>query len=152
MAAPPFAKLRSVIHRFLLHNDRICDSSEPLLSPGQLGLLAGWGVFTTIRVAHGVLFAFDRHWARMKRDAQLMHVPFPTDPAAMEAALLKLIAANGKPNATLRLVVVRNRGGLWEGPANQRGYDLIALTADLKTWGESVRLGVVPQARHAENV
>lgn len=138
-----------MIHRFILHNDRICDAAAPVLSPGQLGLLAGWGIFTTIRVSGGVLFAFDRHWRRMKRDAELMNVPFPSDPAAMERNLQSLVDANGKPDVTLRVCLVRNRGGMWEGPGNTRDFDLIALTADLRTWGESVRLGVVPQGRHA---
>jgi branched-chain amino acid aminotransferase len=138
-----------VIHGRLLHNDRICDSTEPLLSPGQLGVLAGWGIFTTMRVADGVLFAFDRHWARMKRDAELLHVPFLNEPAALESALLRLVEANEAHNATMRVVVVRNRGGLWEGPDNARQSDLIAMTADLTKWGDSVRLGVVPEGRHA---
>jgi branched-chain amino acid aminotransferase len=140
-----------VIHRYLLHNESILDASDPVLRPGQLGLLAGWGIFSTIRVAGGVLFEFERHWARMKRDAELLRVPFPSDPSALETALLKLIEANGKQDLTMRVVIVRNRGGVWEGPGNSREYDLIALTADLNNWGSSVRLGMVPQARHAAN-
>jgi branched-chain amino acid aminotransferase len=140
-----------VIHRHLLHNDRICDSTELLLRPGQLGLLAGWGVFSTIRVIDGVLFEFPRHWNRMKRDAELLRIPFPAAPAEMEAGLHRLIEANQAPNATLRVVVVRNTGGLWEGP-NDRPFDLIALTASGKGWPPAVRLGVVPQARHAGNI
>ena len=140
-----------MIHRLILHNDRICDAEAPGLRAGQLGLLSGWGIFSTIRVAGGVLFAFPRHWARMKRDAELMRVPFPSDPAAFERSLLSLVEANAKTEATLRVVVVRNRGGLWEGPGNSRDYDVLALTADLNDWGESVRLGVVPEARHAAN-
>ena len=141
-----------MIHRLILHNDRICDAAEPGLRAGQLGLLSGWGIFSTIRVAGGVLFAFPRHWARMKRDAELMRVPFPSDHAAFERSLLSLVEANGKTDATLRVVVVRNRGGLWEGPGNTRDYDVIALLADLNNWGDSVRLGVVPHGRHAANV
>jgi branched-chain amino acid aminotransferase len=139
-----------VIHQQILHNDRICDSREAVLRPGQLGLLSGWGVFSTIRVVDGVLFAFDRHWARMKRDALLMRVPFPTDPQAFENSLLKLVEANQAWNATLRVVVIRNQGGLWEGPG-ERSFDVAAMTANIKTWPATVRLGVVPQARHAEN-
>jgi branched-chain amino acid aminotransferase len=140
-----------VIHPFILHNDRICDAAEPALRAGQLGLLSGWGIFSTIRVAGGVLFEFPHHYARMKHDAGLIRVPFPADPDAMERDLLKLVEANGKPDATLRVVVVRNRGGLWEGPGNTRDFDLIALTADLNDWGRSVRLAVAQQARHAAN-
>ena len=57
------------MHRFLLHNDDIRDAGEFGLSPGQVGLLAGWGVFSTLRVYDGVMFAFDRHWERMRRSA-----------------------------------------------------------------------------------
>src|ERR1051325_241022 len=106
-----------MIHRSILHNGRICSSTDNVLAPGQLGLLAGWGVFTTIRVTDGVLFAWDRHWSRMMRDANLLHVPMPADPAALQRDIASLVEANGKPNCTLRLVIVRNGGGLWEGPS-----------------------------------
>ena len=137
------------MHRFLLYNGRICEVSENLLSPGHVGLLSGWGVFSTIRVFDGVLFAFERHWARMKRDAEKLRVPFPPAPGELEQELLKLINANQAPNATLRVVVVRNRGGLWEGPGIDRDYDIIAFTTSVKDWGPNVRLGLVQQARHS---
>lgn len=120
-----------------------------MLTPGQLGLLAGWGIFSTIRVYDGVLFAFDKHWDRMKRDAELLRVPFPTDPAKFESDLLRLVDANQAYNSTLRVVVVRNRGGFWEGPGVDRDIDIIALTANVNDWGRTVRLGMVPNARHA---
>jgi len=47
--------------------------------------------------------------------------------------------------------VVRNRGGMWEGPAATREFDVVAFTAEVNQWGESVRLGIVPNARHAAN-
>ncbi len=136
-----------MIHRFVLHNGRICSSTDNVLAPGQLGLLAGWGVFTTIRVTDGVLFVWDRHWARMTRDATLMHVPMPSDPAGLQRDLARLIEANGKPTCTLRLVVIRNGGGLWEGPPRGADSDVVAMTADTKAWGDSVRLGVQPHGR-----
>lgn len=138
------------MHRYLLHNGAIHDaSSSVLLSPGQVGLMNGWGVFSTIRVHNGVLFAFPRHWERMARDARVMRVPFPWSAGELEAELLKLVLANGAHNATLRVLAVRNRGGLYEGPNLPRDVDLIAFTAPLKDWGASVRLGVVRHGRHA---
>jgi len=136
------------MHRFVLHNDEIHESSARILSPGQVGLLAGWGVFSTIRVAGGVLFAFERHWERMRRDAAALLVPFPSDPEYVRSRLLLLVKANRADNATLRVVVVRNCGGTWEGP-NNRDFDLIALTADLNDWGQGVSLAIKAQARHA---
>lgn len=137
------------MHRFLLHNDQILDASSKVLSPGQVGLLSGWGVFSTIKVVSGVLFAWERHWARMKRDSARMHIPFPGDPDTVLASLERLVEANGVRDATMRIAVVRNRGGMWEGPGITRDYDLIAFTADLKGWGEGVNLAVMPQARHS---
>jgi branched-chain amino acid aminotransferase len=136
------------MHRFALHNDEIAETSAKVLAPGQVGLLSGWGVFSTLRVAHGVPFAFERHWERMKRDAAALRVPFPTDSERVRSNLLRLIEANEAWEATLRVVVVRNRGGIWEGPSD-RDSDLIALTTGLKDWGEGVKLTVQEQGRHA---
>ena len=98
------------------------------------------------------MFAFERHWARMERDAELMHVPFPAEPAEIEDPLRKLIEANRATDAALRVIVVRNRGGLWEGPGIDREFDLIAFTSDVKRWGEGVSLDLVADARHAGSI
>jgi len=73
----------------------------------------------------------------------------PRDPEQVERDLVHLVEQNEAPNCTMRLVVVRNGGGFWEGPASGRASDTIALTADAKRWGTSVRLGIQPHARYA---
>src|SRR6202046_1881304 len=139
------------MHRFVLHNGAILDAHEKSLSAGQVGLLNGWGVFSTLRVADGVPFAFERHWERMHRDAAKVHVPFPSDPAELKAQLLRLVEANSAYNSTLRVMVVRNRVGIFEGPDMERECDVLAFTKDLNPWGNSVRLAVKPNARYAAN-
>jgi branched-chain amino acid aminotransferase len=136
------------MHRFLLHNDDLRDIGDRIVSPGQVGLVNGWGVFSTIRVKDGVMFAWERHWARMQRDAARMRVPFPDRAEWLEERLYRLIDANAAVNSTLRVIIVRNRGGMWEGPS-ERAFDAIAFTAPLNNWGEAVKLGILPQARHA---
>lgn len=138
------------MHRFLLHNDAVLDTGQKDLAAGQVGLLNGWGVFSTIRVADGVLFAFERHWERMRRDAVRMRVPFPEDAQWLKTRLMRLVEANDAHNATLRVVVVRNRGGLFEAPNLDRDFDLIAFTTGLRQWGDSARLTMKAQARHAQ--
>ena len=86
------------MHRFFLHNDEIHDAAELTICAGQTGYLTGWGVFSTIRVYDGILFAWERHYARMKHDAELMRVPFPADPKWLEERLYRLIAANDAKN------------------------------------------------------
>lgn len=139
------------MHHLFLHNDDILDTHAKTLSAGQTGLLNGWGVFSTIRIEEGVMFAFERHWDRMRHDALLMHVPFPTDSDWLKSRLVRLVEANHAVNATLRVAVVRNRGGFFEGPDQTRDFDLIAFTTDRNPWGESVRLAVKPHARFAAN-
>jgi len=136
------------MHRFILHNDEICDASATVLCPGQVGVLAGWGVFSTLKVNGGVLFAFERHWARMTKDAALFRVPFPSDPEYLRQRLLELVKANQVSEGTLRVSVIRNRGGVWEGPGNTRDFDLIGLLTTLKNWGSGMKLTIQPQARH----
>lgn len=142
------------MHRFLLHNDEIRDAAEHNLSPGQVGLLAGWGVFSTLRVYDGVMFAFERHLERMRKDAARIRVPFPSESEWLESRLNRLIEANqvspSQPlNATLRVVIVRNRGGIFEGPGIVRDFDLIAFTVDIVRWPDTVKLGMIPHGRHA---
>jgi branched-chain amino acid aminotransferase len=140
-----------MVHPWVLHNDELRRADEPVFAAGQIGLLSGWGVFSTIRVVHGVLFEYPRHYARMKRDAELMHVPFPTDADALERALMRLAHANGRRDCTLRVAVIRNTGGLWQAATIERPYDVIALTADLHNWGRSVRLAIAPHGRYAQS-
>ncbi len=140
------------IHPHILHNGQIREAAGAVLRAGQIGALSGWGVFTTLRIVDGIPFAWERHWARMSRDARSLHVPMPADPGALEAGLRELIRTNAQVNCTLRLAVVRNGGGMWEGPESKESpFDVIAMTADSKQWGESVRLGMQPNARFAGN-
>jgi len=135
------------MHRYLLHNDDIRDTVEALLSPGQIGYMSGWGMFSTLRVASGVLFEFERHYARMRYDAIRLRVPFQISPESLEASLHKLIGANDAMDATLRVAIVRNKGGFFESPGLARDCDLVAFTKDLTKWGEGARLSYVKGAR-----
>lgn len=142
------------MHRYLLHNDEIRDTGAQDLSAGQVGLLNGWGVFSTIRVYDGVMFAWERHWDRMRIDAGRLRVPFPPDREELFQRLHRLIEANlaqANPawNGTLRVAVIRNRGGTFEGPGPMREFDVVAFTADVNRWGDSVKLGLIPNARYA---
>jgi len=137
------------MHRYLLHNDEIRDTGAQDLSAGQVGLLNGWGVFSTIRVYDGVMFAWERHWDRMRIDAGRLRVPFPPARDWLEQRLHRLIDANKAFNATLRVAVIRNRGGMFEGPGPMRDFDVVAFTADVNRWGSTVKLGLIHNARYA---
>jgi branched-chain amino acid aminotransferase len=141
-----------IVHSYLLHNGEIRKTSDLLLSPGQVGFLNGWGVFSTLRVDQNVLFCYQRHYQRMKRDAKRLKVPFPFSSEDLERHLLHLVQANGAYNSTLRVAVVRNKGGLFEGPDIAVSADLIAFTTDLRDWGSGVKLGYQSNARFGQGL
>ena len=137
------------MHAYVLYNDQIVRAADPILRPGQLGLLSGWGVFTTLRIYEGVPFAFARHWQRMERDAALLHIDLRFNGDEVEADLMKLVAANDAAESTLRLCGFRSEGGFWAGPGSGNASDLVAMTNDLQRWKDSVALGVSENARFA---
>jgi branched-chain amino acid aminotransferase len=137
------------MHRFVLYNDEILDANVTCVAPGHVGFMTGWGVFSTIRVSQGVLFEFERHFARMNRDAAVVRVPFPDESRWLEERLHRLVEANKAFEATLRVNVIRNKGGLFQGPGIDRDFDVVAFTTNLNAWGASVRLGIASEARHA---
>ncbi len=140
------------MHPLLLHNGQLKSISEPALSPAQTGVLTGWGVFSTLRVIDRTMFAFDRHYARMARDAKLLHVPFPESSEWLEDQLYQLIDANQAWNATLRVNILRNQGGMFSNPSIKEPFDVIAFTKGLKNWGESASLDLAVNARHADHL
>jgi branched-chain amino acid aminotransferase len=78
------------------------------------GLLRGDGVFEVIRLYGGRPFALDEHLARMERSARNLRLPL--DAAAVRADAETLLAAAGRFDGQLRLVVTRGgrRLGLLE--------------------------------------
>ncbi len=142
--------MEASMHPNLLYNDRILPATEAMLRPGQLGLLAGWGVFSTLRIYQGVPFAFERHWKRIERDAAKIHVPLERfQPDAVRGRLLELIEANGSHEASMRLCIVRSEGGVWQGPGEGNASDLVAFSIPVAARKQRASLSVTEHGRHA---
>ena len=140
-----------MIHENVLYNERIVPSDEAILRPGQLGLLAGWGVFTTLRIYKGIPFAFERHWERLQRDARLLHVEIPVGRDELRRRLLELARRNRCPEASMRLCIVRSQGGVFEGPGSGNRSDVVAFTIDVPRRRGAAGLALRPNGRHAES-
>ena len=137
------------MHGHVLFNSDVLPADSKILQAGQIGVLSGWGVFTTMRIAEGIPFAFERHWERMARDARTLHIDLSQDPDAVRRNLVRLVEANGAEEATMRVCVFRSEGGFWAGPGSGNASDLVAMTNDVMHWAESVTLDVAEQGRHA---
>jgi branched-chain amino acid aminotransferase len=138
-----------MIHRFVYHNDRLLPIEQVRLSPGQAGLLNGWGLFTTLRIVDGEAFAFERHWRRIEKDAERVHLPLPFQPARVRVQLGELLRANQVCEGTARIYVIFNLTGFWTSDEKMPEVDLILYSAGLPPYREPVRLGLCPNGRHA---
>ena len=128
----------------VLHNDRIAPLKEVHLSPGQVGLLMGWGVFTTLRIYRGIPFGFERHWARMTRDAERLAVPMPYEMDRVAGIIRDLARANSRPEGMARVSFVKNQGGLWAQADDLGPTDLLIFTRELVPWPAAQRLTLQP--------
>jgi branched-chain amino acid aminotransferase len=138
-----------MIHKFVHHNDRLFPIQEVHLSPGQAGLLNGWGVFTTLRIYGGRPFAFDRHWHRLTADANRLEIPVQLRAESVFEHLARLIDANQAKEGCARIYLVYNRIGFWISDEPMPDVDLILYTADLPRRKGPVRLALQAQGRHA---
>lgn len=138
-----------MIHRIVSHNGRLLPVEQVRLSPGQAGLLTGWGLFTTIRIVEGVPFAFERHWQRLHRDAERTHCPFPFEETAVQGQLEDLLAANHVREGAARVYMIYNTAGFWRSAEPFPAMDLILTTAALPSYREPARLALRGHGRHA---
>jgi branched-chain amino acid aminotransferase len=128
----------------IFHNDCTVALEDAHLSPGQIGLLTGWGVFTTLILYHGEPFAFERHWARMIRDAKRIRVPISADREDIQKVVVELARANKRDEGMARVSFVRNTGGPWADAPGHPPTDVLVFTRELTAWPSAHRLMLEP--------
>ena len=139
-----------MIHPNVFHNETLLSVENVRLSPGQAGLICGWGIFTTLRISKGEAFAYERHWRRLEKDAAIIRLPMPYNSAKVRLNLQEVIRANHVTEGAARIYLVYNQVGFWQ--SNEKSLpqvDLIIYTAPLPQYREPVRLGLREQGRHA---
>jgi len=138
-----------VIHRFVFHNDEVKPVEKTRWSPGQAGLICGWGLFTTVRIVRGEAFAYERHWRRLEKDAALIRLPMAYTGVRVRVQLQELIRTNKVKDGCARIYLVWNTVGSWKSDEKMPEVDLVITTADLPSYPEMVRLALREHGRHA---
>ena len=138
-----------MIHRHVFHNEILSPIEKVRLSPGQVGFICGWGLFTTIRISRGEAFAYERHWRRLEKDAALIRLPMSYTAAKVRVHLHEVIRANNVVEGCARIYLVFNQVGFWRSDERQPPVDLIIYSAPLPEYREPVRLGLRAHGRHA---
>lgn len=138
-----------MIHPFIFHNETLLPIEKVRLSPGQAGLICGWGIFTTVRISRGEAFAYERHWRRLEKDAAIIRLPMLYTGAKIRVNLHEVIRANKVTEGCARIYLVYNSVGFWQSNEQRLPVDLIIYSAGLPEYREIVRLGLRAHGRHA---
>ena len=138
-----------MIHRHIFHNDSVLPIENVRLSPGQTGLICGWGLFTTIRISRGEAFAYERHWRRLEKDAARTNLPMLYSGPKVRVQVHEVIRANKVTEGCARIYLVQNKIGAWHSDEQFPPLDLIIYTADLPEYKDPARLNLREHARHA---
>jgi branched-chain amino acid aminotransferase len=138
-----------LIHRHVFHNEQLLPIEKVRLSPGQAGVICGWGLFTTLRIVQGEAFAFERHWRRLEKDAAIIRMPIPYAGPRVRVNLQEVIRANSVTEGCARIYLVYNQVGFWRSDEMGPAVDLIIYTAPLPEYREPVRLTLREHGRHA---
>jgi branched-chain amino acid aminotransferase len=83
-------------------NGELMPAGEVRVSPFDLGLAVGWGVFETMPGYDGSVFGFSRHYERLKHSSSALDIHVP--PAELlEKAMGEVIQANGLMSGRARV-------------------------------------------------
>ena len=138
-----------MIDRYVFHNERVQPIEKCRWSPGQAGLICGWGLFTTIRIVRGEAFAYERHWRRLEKDSALTHLPMVYSGPKVRLHQQEVIRANKVEEGCARIYLVWNTVGGWKSDENMPEVDLVITTAGLPHYPGMLRLTVREHGRHA---
>jgi len=137
------------VHRFVYHNDRVLPLEEVRLSPGQAGLINGWGIFSTVRVYDGIPFALERHYERLARDAERIELPLKMTQREVRDAMQQMLQANRAGSVCVRIYFIFNTIGIWKSDEPLPQVDLIMYALDVPTRVGATSLSVQENGRHA---
>jgi branched-chain amino acid aminotransferase len=98
-------------------NGRLHPASEPSISPLSRGFLYGDAVYEVWRTYHGVIFAWEEHWRRLRASAQALHMRLPFAPERVLSEIRRTVSAYraqvpGPGELYIRLQITRGAGAI----------------------------------------
>ena len=96
-------------------NGKIITSSKIKISPYDLGILRGYGVFDVMRTQSGKLFLSEDHWKRLKNSAKELNLKIQISKEEFQEIITKLLKLNRFKESIIRTVLT---GGM-----SKNGFD-----------------------------
>ncbi len=98
-------------------NGKIIPLSQARISPYDLGVLRGYGVFDVMRAQNNKPFLIADHWRRFLNSAKFLNLRVPINFADYQKIILKLLTLNGFKKSVIRTVLTGGES------ANAFGYE-----------------------------
>jgi len=117
----------------------VVDREDAKLSVLDHGLLYGDGVFEGMRSHAGVIFAFQRHLARLSHGARSLHLEIPGGLPGVREAVLRTLDADGGGDRYVRLIVTRGDGPLGLDPTRCPRSRLLCIVDHIALFSEEKR-------------
>jgi branched-chain amino acid aminotransferase len=127
-------------------NGELVAEADARISPFDHGLLVGDGVFETMRVYGGVLFAWRRHLDRLVRSAAGLGIGVP-DRVMLRGAADAVLAANRLQEARVRITITGGPSPLSSERGDGSATAIVAASA-LRPWPPTAEVVVVPWPRN----
>ncbi len=117
-------------------NGRLHPAHEPSVAPLNRGFLYGDAIYEVWRTYHGVLFAWEEHWARLERSAKALYLGLPLDAPHGLDEIKRTVAAwrtatRDAGEVYVRLQITRGGGPIGLDPALADGADFVILVQKL---------------------
>jgi branched-chain amino acid aminotransferase len=123
-------------------NGRLHDAREPSICALNRGFLYGDAIYEVWRSYHGVIFAWDEHWARLQKSAAALSLDLPFGPAAALREVHRTVAAyqeasHSEGDFYIRMQVTRGSGSIGLDPALADASDYVLLVQPNSSYPES---------------
>jgi branched-chain amino acid aminotransferase len=125
---------------------RMTDGDGPVVSAFDHGLLTGDGVFETLKVIDGAVFAVRRHLERLARSAGGLGLDL-RPPAKLRAAIEEVVAANQVGDGRVRVTVTGGPSPLGSDRGGA-GPTTIVAAVPQGPWPPTTAVAVVPWPRN----
>ena len=89
-----------------------------MVSVYDRGFLFGDAIFEVLRTYGGAPFAFEEHFARLRRSAERVFIELPVDAATLREEIERGLAAAGNDESSVRVVLTRGTGPVTLDPGD----------------------------------
>jgi len=120
------------VYRFISYNFKIFKKDEKLFSIEHRGFNYGDGVYETLRVYDGRIFAFKEHLERLKKSLDILKIKFSVNEKKIESEIMKLLKLNRVKNCAVRIVITRGNGLGLPPPKGKPDVSIMLVDIDKK--------------------